>query len=97
MRLRLSAREREQLEQLARRARDVRLLRRVQALLDLDAGDSPGLVAKRYQVTRSTIYNWIKRCQTRGVSNEAFRDLPRPGRPPVARKGKMQNDRRHGP
>lgn len=95
MRLCLSAREREHLQQLARRAKDARLLRRVQALLDLDAGDSPGLVAQRYQVTRSTIYNWIKRCRKRGFSNEAFQDLPRTGRPP-GRKVRMHNGDRHG-
>ena len=87
MRLRMTKHEQEHLKQLARGAKDVRLLRRAQALLDLDAGDSPEIVSRRYQVARSTIYNWIKRCETRGVSDEALRDLPRPGRPRIARKG----------
>lgn len=87
MRLRMSKHERERLNELARSANDVRLLRRIRALLDLDAGDSAALVARRYQVTRATIYNWIKRCRTRGVSYEALRDLPRPGRPRL-----VQND-----
>jgi transposase len=94
MRLRMSRHERERLDQLARSATDVRLLRRIQALLDLDAGDSAALVARRYQVTRATIYNWIKRCRTRGVSDEALRDLPRPGRPRIVQKGGGRNDGR---
>jgi transposase-like protein len=60
MPLSMPKKDRERLQQLARRARDVRLLRRAQALLDLDAGESPGVVARRYLVTRSTVYNWIK-------------------------------------
>lgn len=81
MRLGMTQQQRDALKQIARRARDARLLRRVQALLDLDAGDSPEIVAQRYQVARSTIYNWVKRCQVRGVNDKALRDLPRPGRP----------------
>jgi len=56
-------------------------LRRAQALLDLDAGDSPMAISRRYQVARSTIYNWIKRSETRGLTDQGLRDLPRPGRP----------------
>jgi transposase len=80
MPLRLSIEERQHLKHLARRARDARVLRRIQAVLDIDAGETAEHVAQRYQVTRSTIYNWIKRCRSRGLSQEAFRDLPRPGR-----------------
>ena len=87
MGLRVSEHERELLKQLAREAEDVRLLRRVQALLDLDSGESPQLVSRRYQVARSTIYNWIERYRNRGLSIEALRDLPRPGRPCIPRKG----------
>ena len=53
MGLHVSEHERELLKQLAREAEDVRLLRRVQALLDLDSGESPQLVSRRYQVARS--------------------------------------------
>jgi transposase len=63
------------------RGRLIRLLRQAHALLDLDEGAPPELVARRYQVARSTIYNWIKRYQTRGLSHSGFRELPRPGRP----------------
>ena len=66
------------------RARLIRVLRRAHALLDLDAGDTPELVAQRYQVARSTIYNWIKRGRTHGISNAGLHDLPRAGRPRLA-------------
>jgi transposase len=78
--------------QFVLKTNDARLLRRAQALLDLDAGDSPGLIAQRYQVARSTIYNWIERCETRGFSDQALSDRPRPGRPPRQRR----NDRHNG-
>jgi Helix-turn-helix domain len=97
MPLRITQHERKRLKQLARGATDVRVLRRAQALLDLDAGESPELVSQRYQVARSTIYNWIKRYQTRGLSHEALCDLPRPGRPTIARQGDGQNEVRKTP
>ena len=86
MRLGVTEHERECLKKLARRAKDARVLRRAQALLDLDAGESPRLVSRRYQVARSTIYNWVKRYRMLGLSNETLRDLPRPGRPRIAQK-----------
>ena len=85
MRLRMPEQDRERLKQLARGAKDARLLRRAQALLDLDSGDSPRDVAQRYQVTRSTIYNWVRRYLTGGPTDAALRDLPRTGRPPAGR------------
>jgi transposase len=84
MHLPMLEQDRERLKRLARGTKNVRLLRRAQALLDLDAGDSPRIVAQRYLVTRSTIYNWVKRYLTRGLSDEALDDLPRPGRPTIA-------------
>lgn len=87
MSMRVSEHERELLNQLAREVKEARLLKRVQALLDLDSGDSPQLVSRRYHVARSTIYNWIKRYRDRGLTIEAIRDLPRPGRPSILKKG----------
>jgi transposase len=95
MRLAMPEQDRERLQRLARGAKNARLLRRAQALLDLDAGDSPGVVARRYLVTRSTIYNWINRYLTRGLSDDALNDLPRPGRPPT-RRDKRRCQRRQG-
>jgi transposase len=85
MYLRIPKHDRQRLRRLARAAKDTRVLRRAQALLDLDAGDSISVVARRYQVTRSTIYNWVKRYLTGGLSDAALRDLPRSGRPPTGR------------
>jgi transposase len=86
MRLPVTEDERTRLEQLARGARDFRVRRRARALLDVEEGKSPQLVSWRYHVARSIIYNWIKRYRTRGFIDEALRDLPRPGRPRIARK-----------
>jgi transposase len=92
MRQCVTTEERERLKHICVNATDARLKKRAGALLDLDAGDSPDLVARRYKVARSTVYNWIKRYRARGVSDEALRDLPRSGRPradrtPVERPG----------
>jgi transposase len=91
MRLRLTRQQKEYLIQFTRRTKNVRLRRRALAILDLDAGDRPGVVACRYKVARSTIYNWIDRCQIRGLSDESLRDRPRPGRPP-----RLRSDERDG-
>lgn len=82
MRLRLTHSQREHLKHLALKTTDMRIRRRVKALLDIDAGDRPGVVARRYDVARSTIYNWIGRCHRLGFSDQALCDLPRSGRPP---------------
>jgi transposase-like protein len=83
MRPSVTPQDRELLQEITRDAKDGRLVMRAHALLDLGAGDAPAIVAKRYNVARSTVYNWLKRYATRGVSDEALRDRPRPGRPPV--------------
>jgi hypothetical protein len=95
MRLRLTPAQKKILMQFVLRTNNARLLKRAQALLDLDAGESPGLIAQRYQVARSTIYNWIERCETRGFSDEALSDLPRPGRPPRRQRDDRQNGERN--
>jgi hypothetical protein len=56
----LSPQERALLEALASRTHQAKELRRVQALLWLDQGESPSAVAKRVGVTRQTVYNWVK-------------------------------------
>ena len=80
-RFRLTEGARQELEWIARTTRDARLLRRAQVLLDLDGGDSAGLVARRYQVSRSTIYNWVTRFSEMGPGAAGLSDRPRPGRP----------------
>jgi transposase len=73
--------ERAQLRLLARRTRDARVLRRAQVLLGLDRGERVIDLAERYQVSRATVYNWVRRYQRWGISAEAMEDRPRPGRP----------------
>jgi transposase len=94
MRFRLTRAQRKVLMQFVLKTNNTRFRRRAQALLDLDAGDSPGLIAQRYQVARSTIYNWIERCETRGFSDEALSNRPRPGRPPRRRQDDCYNEDR---
>jgi transposase len=84
--LRLTARDRDQLAETARASSDARETRRALALLDLDAGESATRVAQRFQVGRSTVYDWITRWQTpERPRDERLRDAARSGRPPTAR------------
>ena len=86
--LRLTARDREALSEKARSNADARETRRALALLDLDAGESPTRVARRYQVGRSTVYEWAARWgNTDRPRGERLRDADRSGRPPEARDG----------
>ena len=64
--IRFAEAERRTLRQIARTTGDARVLRRAQVLLDLDRGDSVERVAQRYQVCRSTVYNWVARYGERG-------------------------------
>ena len=80
--LRLTARDRELLAEKARSSPDPRETRRALALLDLDAGEPPTRVARRYQVGRSTVYEWAARWGNTGRPREdRLRDAPRSGRP----------------
>jgi len=53
----LSPHERALLAGFASRTREAKALRRAQALLWLDQGESLGVVATRLDVTRQTVYN----------------------------------------
>lgn len=83
----LSAVERRSLREIAKRARDARQVKRVQALLWLDEGESAEAVACRQRVSCQTVYNWVgtfqKRCDEPVA--ERLQDRPRPGRPPEKR------------
>ncbi len=61
----LSHRERKALEDLVAHLHDARTLRRVQALLWLDEGESAQEVADRLRVSRQAIYKWIAHFQAR--------------------------------
>ena len=86
--VRLAARDRETLAAVARSSRDARETRRALALLDLDAGEPVARVAGRYQVGRSTVYEWAARgADPTRPRDGRLRDAARSGRPPAARDG----------
>jgi transposase len=79
---RLHASQRGRLEEVVRHPADARQLKRAQALLWVDAGESVGEVAHRLRVTRQSIYNWLDRIPHReGSVAKRLRDAPRSGRP----------------
>jgi transposase len=57
----LTARERAELERLARSTADADQLRRVNALLALADGQGASAVARAQRIGRSTIYEWVDR------------------------------------
>lgn len=78
----LNARERSALETIVSQSKDVRQLKRAQALLALAAGEAVSAVARRWQVARNTVYNWIQRFQERpGTPETRLVDAQRSGRP----------------
>jgi transposase len=82
-RVSLSDAQRQELQQLARRGRDARMVRRAQGLLWLDQGEHPVAIAHRLGVTREAVYSWarrLKREASRPVA-QSLRDRPRSGRP----------------
>ena len=82
----LTTRDRETLEQAARHSTDARETRRALALLDLADGQTPGHVAARYRVGRSTAYEWVARWNDKQrPKSERLRDAERSGRPPEQR------------
>jgi transposase len=82
MELSLLAKDRGALEELVAQSRDVRQLKRAQALLAVAAGEGVTEAARRLQVARNTIYNWVARFQQRaGKIAERLIDAERSGRP----------------
>lgn len=55
----MKAREREELQRVARRTRDAAVLRRAEVLLAVDDGERPTSVSRRLAVHRSTVYDWM--------------------------------------
>jgi transposase len=82
-RVSLTDAQRQELQQLARRGRDARMVRRAQGLLWLDQGEHPVAIAHGLGVTREAVYSWARRLQreaSRSVA-QSLRDRPRWGRP----------------
>jgi transposase len=78
----LSASERGALESVIACGKDVRQVKRAQALLALAAGDTVSAIANSWQVARNTVYNWVERFQERtGPLDERLSDAQRCGRP----------------
>jgi len=81
--VRLSDELRRQLEEVVKRTDDARVLRRAQALLWLDEGESIISVARRLMVSKATISRWRQRVQQNpGPVQTLLCDRPRSGRPP---------------
>lgn len=84
--IQLTAPDREMLADLAGSSRDARETRRALALIDLDAGEPVARVAQRYQVGRSTVYEWAARwADPSRPRGQRLRDAARSGRPPATR------------
>lgn len=82
----LSRTARKHLESFLPHARSGRECCRAQALLWLDNGEPLENVADHLQVSRQTVYNWVRRFHERDhvPIQERLRDAPRSGRPPTA-------------
>ena len=85
--LTLTTQEREGLQDLAAHTPHAGELRRAQALLWLDAGESVQEVAGRLRVTRQTIYNWTQHFQVHRAGDVPTRLATghRTGRPRTVR------------
>ncbi|HOQ98579.1 MAG TPA: helix-turn-helix domain-containing protein [Anaerolineae bacterium] len=85
--IRLSWRARQTLRRIARSDSDARAVRRAQALLWLDAGESVAAVAQRLGLSRYGVYQIVARFLSRGSEpvGERVRDREHPGRPAAKR------------
>ncbi len=73
---------RQQLEEVLAHPKGSRQLKRTQALLWVDEGESISRVAQRLRVTRQSIYNWIDYInQRKGLISKRLEDANRSGRP----------------
>lgn len=83
----LTQNERTALQEAVKREHDAQVVRRAQAILWQDAGESVPAVAERLQVTRQTIYNWLRMFHERDTLSlrERLQDAPRSGRPALQR------------
>lgn len=84
--LKLSHKERAELEWLIGHTHDARLLQRAQAVLWFVMGESVDAIAARPPVSRQSVYNWCERFQAHASLSLALRlaDAERSGRPRTA-------------
>lgn len=84
--LKLSRKERTELEWLIGHTHNARLLQRAQAILWFVMGESIDAIALRLWVSRQSVYNWFERFQERDSLPLADRlkDAERSGRPRTA-------------
>jgi transposase len=82
-RISLTDHQRQELQHLASRGRDARMVRRAQGLLWLDQGEHPIAIAQRLGVTREAVYSWARRLRREGARPvaQSLRDRTRSGRP----------------
>jgi transposase len=85
--LTLTETERSTLQHAVKHAREAHVVKRAQALLWLDQGETPATVAPRLQVSRQSIYNWVHAFRARSTPSpiDRLRDQKRSGRPPTKR------------
>jgi hypothetical protein len=68
--------QRQELQHLARRGRDARVVRWAQGLLWLDQGEHPMAVAQRLGVTLESVYAWVRRLQHQGARSLVEKLIP---------------------
>jgi transposase len=78
--LKLTASQRRKIRTRLRQTHDVRLYRRLLAVLEFDRGTSVSAIAELLGVSCQSVYNWLTRFQQTGDACE-LSDAPRPGRP----------------
>lgn len=80
---RLTATQRRNLRDEMERTRDVRVYRRVLAILEVDQGRTVSEVARSLGVTRQSVHNWLREYRHQPCV-ESLQDQPRPGRPSLS-------------
>lgn len=85
--VKLSYKERSELEALFKSRASGEIHQRAQALLLLDEAESAAAVAELLRVSRQTVYNWVARFEERTACAlvERLADAPRSGRPVTAK------------
>ncbi|MFN7928896.1 MAG: helix-turn-helix domain-containing protein [Blastocatellia bacterium] len=85
--MKLSYKERSELEAILKSRASGEIHQRAQALLLLDEEESATDVAELLRVSRQTVYNWVARFEQRATWHliERLADAPRSGRPVTAK------------